>query len=340
MADNTVFDSAFKTMVHKAPKLLVPFINEAFGRDYPADAPIVQFSNEHEGAEGARVSDSVFRLGDKIYHIECQSTPDADMVVRMIEYDFAIALEGALTAGAPYEMEFPASCVLFLRHTSSTPDRLQMRVNLPSGESFIYEAGVVKAQQFGRDELFEKRLLLLLPYYLMRYERALGEIEGDDARTAQVIADCAELRAGLEASTLAAGETLLYEELTELIIMVSDHMLKAHKTLREKVRRTMGGEVLELLNDRAKRLEKEAEARGIELGLERGIEQGIEQGLEQGLEQGIERGRELGVEQGIKQGLEQGIEALAAKLRSEGIDEAILESAIESLRSSNGDADR
>ena len=52
----------------------------------------------------------------------------------------------------------------------------------------------------------------------------------------------------------------------------------------------MGGEVLELLTDRlerAERLEREAEARG----LERGIEQGIERGIEQGIAQGYERGR-------------------------------------------------
>ena len=30
----TVFDSVFKTMVRKAPRLLIPFINEVFGRNY------------------------------------------------------------------------------------------------------------------------------------------------------------------------------------------------------------------------------------------------------------------------------------------------------------------
>ena len=80
MADNTVFDSVFKTMVHKAPQLVVPFINEAFGRSYPSDAPIVQFNSEHEGPGGSTIADSVFRLGGKIYHLECQSTPDSNMV--------------------------------------------------------------------------------------------------------------------------------------------------------------------------------------------------------------------------------------------------------------------
>ena len=44
MPDNTVYDSVFKTTVQKAPDLVIPFINEAFGRDYPADEQIMQFN--------------------------------------------------------------------------------------------------------------------------------------------------------------------------------------------------------------------------------------------------------------------------------------------------------
>ena len=78
----------------------------------------------------------------------------------------------------------------------------------------------------------------------------------------------------------------------------------------------MGGEVLELWRERAERLEREAEARGIE----RGIEQGLEQGLEQGIEQGIERG------------IERGVDDLATRLRNLGIDEKMLNEAISSLK--------
>ena len=287
MADNTVFDSAFKTMMNRMPSLLVPFINEAFGREYPLDEPVIQLSNEHEEAEESRISDSVIRLGGKLYHIECQSTQDTDMVVRMIEYDFAIALEGAIASGTPYVMEFPESCVLFLRHEPETPDALRMQVNLPDGTSFDYKTKVVKAQRFSCEEIFEKKLLILLPYYLMRYEDALAQIDGNEDETAKLIATCAELRSQLEKATLAEGDTVLYEQLLELIIRVVDHMMRAHNALREKVRRAMGGEVLELLRDRAEREIQEAREEGLEIGIEQGIEQGIEKGIEQGIEQGI-----------------------------------------------------
>lgn len=317
MADNTIFDSVFKTMVHKTPQLIVPFINEAFGRNYPNDTDVIHFSNEHEGVRGTVIDDSVFRLQNKIYHIECQSTPDSNMVVRMIEYDFSIALEQALAAGAPYEMEFPASCVLFLRHTSKTPDMLAMKVNLPDGGSFQYTAHVVKAQRYESDEIFEKRLLLLLPYYLMRYEQALDAIADDDVRTARLVEECVDLNARLADVVLGAGDRLLYEELVELIIRVSDHIMSKHDRLRGKVRNAMGGEVLELLNDRAARLEREAEERGIE----------------RGIEQGIEQGKELG----IKQGVEQGIGDLVAQLKARGVDERVIADSVAALRAARGE---
>lgn len=140
MDSSNIYDSVFKTMVHKTPKLLIPLINEVFGRRYEIDAPIVQFNEEHEGPLGTRISDSVFRIEDMVYHLECQSTHDASMVVRMIEYDFSIALQEALEQGAPYQMKFPSSCVLLLRHTSETPDYLEMEVEMPDSEPFRYHA--------------------------------------------------------------------------------------------------------------------------------------------------------------------------------------------------------
>ena len=51
----------------------------------------------------------------------------------------------------------------------------------------------------------------------MRYEKSLGNIESDRAKTAELLAECAQLRSGLEAATLAVGDGLLYEQLIELI---------------------------------------------------------------------------------------------------------------------------
>ena len=49
--------------------------------------------NEHQLEDGEIITDSCLRIGDMLYHIECQSLDDETMAVRMVEYDFAIALE-------------------------------------------------------------------------------------------------------------------------------------------------------------------------------------------------------------------------------------------------------
>lgn len=314
----TVFDSVFKTMVRKAPRLLIPFINEVFGRNYSESNEIIRFNSEHEGHKGTVVDDSVFRLGDKIYHIECQSNADSNMVVRMIEYDFAIALEDALAKGKPYRLEFPASCVLYLRHNNATPDALSMEVVLPNGDTFDYSVRVFKAQTVGKEELFQKRLLILLPYYLMRYERELASIDGDEEWTVRLIAECTELRIELADATLGRGDDLLYEELTELIIRVSDYLTRANEALQKKVRAAMGGEVLELLNDRAERMAREAEERGLADGMKRGMERGLEQGMKQGASDLAELLRARGVEEDL-------IEEAMAALRERQAQEAAAE---------------
>ena len=55
--------------LQKMPELIVPVLN------------------------GEKITDSYFRIGKKGYHFECQSTGDSKMVIRMVEYDFAISIE-------------------------------------------------------------------------------------------------------------------------------------------------------------------------------------------------------------------------------------------------------
>ena len=92
---NTIFDDVFRTMVQKMPKLFIPLINEVFHTDYSENEIFSQLRNEHEEEWGKIISDSIFLIRDKTYHVECQSVDDTTMAIRMVEYDFAIALEQA-----------------------------------------------------------------------------------------------------------------------------------------------------------------------------------------------------------------------------------------------------
>lgn len=287
MDSSNIYDSVFKAMVHKTPKLLIPFINEVFGRRYEIDAPIMQFNEEHEGPLGTRISDSVFRIEDMVYHLECQSTHDASMVVRVVEYDFSIALQEALEQGAPYRMKFPSSCVLLLRHASKTPDYLEME--MPDSESFRHHTKIYKTQLVSEEEIFRRRLLILLPFYLMRYEKELSGLDAESDAAAALIRECREIRMRLADLTLLQGDELLYRQITELIIRASDHLLAANEPLNRQVRPAMGGEVLELMDDKIERSRREGIQEGIALSRQEGFERAERILAEQMAALGIDR---------------------------------------------------
>ena len=118
---STIYDDVFRTIVYKMPYLVVPLINEAFGTDYPGDVKIERLQNESfdTGTENERITDTYLKIGGHVYHIECQSSEDGSMVLRMIEYDFRIALEGAREEDDIFTLRFPKSFVLYLRGNSS-----------------------------------------------------------------------------------------------------------------------------------------------------------------------------------------------------------------------------
>ena len=268
LADNTIFDDVFRTMLEKMPRLIIPVINEVFQTSYSEHEHIEQYRNEHHTKSGEIITDSYFGIGSMLYHIECQSTHDSHMCIRMIEYDFAIDLEDVKKKGTLYEMNFPHSCVLYLRQHHSLPEELQVKVNLPDETSFIYKVPVIKVQEYTKDEIFQKRLLFFLPFYIMRYENDLKEISQDPCKISELVSEFQSIQCQLRNALSPEEETDLYRRILELMKQVSDYLLEKipEPTLKERIGDTMGGKVLELETDKL---------------IERSIEQGIEQGIEQ-----------------------------------------------------------
>lgn len=260
---NTIFDDVFRTMVQKMPQLLIPLINEVFQTDYSEHEEFKHLRNEYEEVYGKIITDSIILIRNKTYHIECQSVDDTTMAIRMVEYDFAIALEQASKSGRMYEMDFPESCVLYLRCSNATPDELNVKVNLPNGEYFIYGARVVKVQNYTKDDIFQKNLLFFLPYYIMRYEKRLKEIADNTEKLQSLLQEYTDIRIQLEKTLYGEMESALYADLVKLIIKISDYILKSEEKVKKGVNDAMGGEVLELESERLIRIGKaEGKAEG------------------------------------------------------------------------------
>ena len=256
--NNTIFDDVFRTMIEKMPYLAVPLINEVFHTSYPEDVKITQLRNEHQQKDGEIITDSCLLIGKKMYHIECQSTDDTTMAIRMIEYDFAIAVENAEKQGRRYRIEFPRSCVLFLRSSGNTPDYLEEDVIFPDEKTHVYSIPAIKMADYTKDHIFEKNLLMLLPFYIMRYEKKKHDMRKNLELLQILLDEYDEIRINLEKELTETGKAELYTNLTKLIVKIADHIFEKEEDIRKGIGDVMGGKVLELESER---LKAEGEAR-------------------------------------------------------------------------------
>ena len=270
MENSTIFDDVFRTMLEKMPQLAIPLINEVFGTFYPEDIEIIQKRNEHQTQNGRVITDSHLLIADRIYHIECQSTDDSTMVIRMIEYDFAISLENVQKENGRYRMYFPQSCVLYLRGIKKR-DTISVEIVMPNGDTVEYTVPVVQVQEFTCDDMLQKHLLFLLPYHVIKYEQEKG-LDTDSEKWKELLDEYAKIEKYLEKNFLEKGNEKAYRDMVELIIRIADYVFRDKEKVKKGFGDVMGGKVLELESDKL---------------IQRGIEQGLEQGLEKGIQQGI-----------------------------------------------------
>ena len=286
---STVYDDVFRTIVYKMPYLVVPLINEAFGTNYPDDVSIERLQNESFDSEAVneRITDTYLKIGGHIYHIECQSNEDGSIVLRMIEYDFRIALEGAEKEDDTVTLRFPRSMVLYLRgwnkasgqrecleeiNRKKDPDSLKARVILPDGNEFIYTVPRISVMEYDTDHIFEKKLIMFLPFYIMRYEKQFAQIEQDKSALEELLKEYQNISDRLYNVIEGQDRDLIYRDLIGHITLIADHLLEKHDHIREEVHKAMGGQILELESERLIRIGKE---QGMELGRAQGIEQGV-----------------------------------------------------------------
>ena len=165
-----IFDVVFRTMCEKMPKLLIPLINEAFGTSYTEKDKFEQLRNERHLEDKRIITDALVKICGHIYHIECQSTDSDHMILRMFEYDTSIAIEHWIETSDGFEVTFPRSCVVYLRGEKTAYRNKKLRVKFPDGKSHNYTVKVIELRKYSKDELFKKKLLMFLPYYILKYE--------------------------------------------------------------------------------------------------------------------------------------------------------------------------
>ena len=303
--DNTPYDDVFRTLLTDCTELMIPVVNEIFHTHYTGKETICLLQNEHfikmpDGSEQERITDSSFEIISseetsmpqvlknqlyggsagyntaqrKRYHIECQSTEDGSMIVRMFEYDTQLALENREFTSNILTVQFPDSAIVSLRHTKNTPEEMTVKVLTPGGR-VSYTVPVLKIKRYTIHELFEKKLFFLIPFHIFAYEKDFKELEENKKKLKQLEAEYASIRERLEIAC-QMGDLNRYAKaaILDMSRKVIEHLAVKYKNVAKGVSRTMGGKVLnyeakDILNRGRAEGRREGEASGIRIGEER-----------------------------------------------------------------------
>ena len=206
----------------------------------------------------------------------------------MFEYDAQIALDQGESKEETLTVEFPNSAVLYLRSTRSTPERYRYVIKTPGG-TVHYEIPIMKIKSYTIDEIFEKKLLLLIPFYIFTFEADFAEYNASDDKLKalkteyQTIIDRLN---GLEKNNII-GE---FDKIT--IIELADNVVKTLAARYENV--LQGVDIImsgPLIETKAKKIWNE------------GMQQGMKQGMQQGMQQGKIQGKLVAYFEMVKSGL-------------------------------------
>lgn len=260
--NSTIYDDVLRTIQERHPQLLIPLFNEVFHTSYPENARIGRLPEEYQKLVSKVVADSCNIVGNHVYHVECQSTRDGKMVLRMVEYDFMIALTGAEKKDGSYHLKMPRSCVLYLRGDANIPAKEELKMEFADGQVVSYCVPNVKLEDYTLDEIFEKNLLIFLPYYIMRYEKAFHEIADSEEKIRELLLEYQEIIEQLDAVEEMKQEGLM-QDMIRLMRRIVDYQLRRERELRERMDEVMGGKVLELPSDKLREEREIGIAQGI-----------------------------------------------------------------------------
>ena len=251
------YDDAFRTLESLCDDIVIPFVNHMFGENYSQRAVITRLRNEHfvEGRGGKgekRITDSSFVITEnnvgKRYHLECESKKyDGSILVRIFEYDARIALENADTEPDKIIVKFPNTGVLMLRSTNRTPDKALIEIKLPNEKQMSYEVPVLKVSDYTIDEIFEKKLYMLIPFYIFVYEKDLESINEDEQKQTELLEVYSKITEKLGTEKDRGNLSIKsIRAIINTIRSVSYKLTMNWDNVRKKVGDYMGGNVIEL----------------------------------------------------------------------------------------------
>lgn len=255
--ETTPYDDVFLTQTVECPKLLIPVINETFHENYDGSEIVIQTENEiflrkQDGYEEKRITDASLQVKrenedkGKSYHLECQSTKDKSMAVRMYEYDTQIALKDKEWVEDTLIVRFPNSAILYLRSDEKVKKEITMVIET-SGGSVSYQIPLIKMKDYSLETIFSKHLYFLLPFWIFVHEDELKKYEQDKDEREKLVKEFViiinRLQEDCERGIIDEYTKCMLVDMTKKVIR--NLLGNKYPKVKDEVEKVMGGKVLE-----------------------------------------------------------------------------------------------
>ena len=254
-----IYDDVFWTCVSKMSRYIIPLINEVFGRDYSMESDVILLpmkqvtptpdSSPEEGEVDyyARIINNCSQSED-LFHFECQSTTDGSIIIRVAEYAAGTAYSNVIQTEDGAEMTLPHSAVIQLRHPIKKQD-YYITVNYPGGQ-IKYQIPVIRIGDYSIDELFDKGLLILVPFCGFTIEKLFKDMDcgkGDLTSLGDMMERLVtHLEEMEESGEINNAESTRIYELTKSVFK---KLTEKYSNLSKGVEQVMGGHIIKTKAD-------------------------------------------------------------------------------------------
>ncbi len=172
------------------------------------------------------------------------------------KYDAQIALDEGEVMEETLTVAFPNTAVLYLRAYKKTPDKMRYVIVTPGG-TVRYDIPVMKVQAYSLNDIFEKRLLLLIPFYIFSHEKNFPEYNSNEQELSELKSEYQDILERLD--DLEQQEVIGAFDKRTIIELSSDvikEIAQKYENVQKGVGDIMGGALIETS---ARRLKLEAE---------------------------------------------------------------------------------
>ncbi len=172
-----IYDKIFKKVLTLSSKAVINFINGLFETNYATDAKVMYNWTEFQDDNLKKVlADTIITIdGCHSYHMEAQRYQDKTIIFRVFEYGYRHAERyKELDQGKCY-LHFPEPKIIYLYAEGEIPNQYTLELDFGKQGTFEYEVATVQLKDISVQELNDRKMIILIPFYLLSLQKMIRE---------------------------------------------------------------------------------------------------------------------------------------------------------------------